>query len=138
VEELASQHNGGGYMMAEAPRGQGVNETMATLTKVGLTEAVCTSATGFSKREAAEVVEAFFNTIKETLERGESIKVAGFGNFVVRDKKARIGRNPQSGEAIEISARRVVTFKASDLLKKKLSQAVPEDGSDAAESDDRP
>lgn len=95
---------------------------MATLTKVGITEAVCANASGFSKREAAELVDAFFNTIKENLERGETVKVAGFGNFVVRDKKARIGRNPQTGAEIQIAARRVVTFKASDLLKKKLQE----------------
>jgi integration host factor subunit alpha len=99
---------------------------MATLTKVGITEALCADVSGFSKREASEYVDAFFNTIKETLERGDTVKVAGFGNFVVREKKARIGRNPQTGAEIQIAARRVVTFKASDLLKKKL--AGPDDG----------
>lgn len=94
---------------------------MATLTKVGITEALCSSASGFSKREAAEYVDAFFTTIKDTLESGETVKVAGFGNFVVREKKARVGRNPQTGAEIQIAARRVVTFKASDLLKKKLA-----------------
>jgi integration host factor subunit alpha len=97
---------------------------MATLTKQGITEAVVAAAGGFSKREASEIVEAFFEVIKESLERGDTVKVAGFGNFVVRDKKSRVGRNPQTGEAIEISARRVVTFKASDLLKRKLADAV--------------
>jgi integration host factor subunit alpha len=90
-----------------------------------MVEAVCAGASGLSKREAAEVVEAFFSVIKETLERGETVKIAGFGNFVVRDKNERVGRNPQTGEAITISARRVVTFKASDLLKQKLQEETP-------------
>jgi len=98
---------------------------MATLTKMGIIEAVCENVGGFLKRESAEVVEAFFDIIKETLERGETVKIAGFGNFVVRDKKARVGRNPQTGEELIISARRVVTFKASELLKKKMAEKPP-------------
>jgi len=102
---------------------------MATLTKMGIIEAVCENVGGFLKRESAEVVEAFFDIIKESLERGETVKIAGFGNFVVRDKKARVGRNPQTGEELIISARRVVTFKASELLKKKMAEkAAPEAG----------
>lgn len=84
-------------------------------------EAVCANSSGMSKREATEVVESFFSIIKETLAKGETIKIAGFGNFVVRDKNQRVGRNPQTGEEITIAARRVVTFKASDLLKQKLN-----------------
>lgn len=74
-----------------------------------------------SKKEAAEVVEMVFDTMKETLERGEKIKISGFGNFLVRDKKARIGRNPQTGKEIEISARRVLTFRPSQVLKNALN-----------------
>jgi len=92
-----------------------------TLTKAGIVEAVCSSAGGFSKREATEVVETFLSIIKESLERGETVKIAGFGNFVVRDKNERVGRNPQTGAEIKIAARRVVTFKASELLKQKLA-----------------
>jgi len=103
---------------------------MATLTKAGITEAVHAAADGLSKREATEVVETFFEILKQTLERGDKIKIAGFGNFVVRDKKARIGRNPQTGEQIEIAARRVLTFKTSDLLKQKLQDDYA--GDDAA------
>ncbi|RMH39379.1 MAG: integration host factor subunit alpha [Deltaproteobacteria bacterium] len=91
------------------------------MTKVGITEALCENGAGMSKREAAEYVDAFFQAIKDALVRGDTVKVAGFGNFIVRDKKARVGRNPQTGEEIQIAARRVVTFKASDLLKRKLS-----------------
>ena len=76
---------------------------------------------GFSKKEAADVVEMVFDTIKETLERGEKIKISGFGNFIVRDKKSRVGRNPQTGEEIEISARRVLTFRPSQVLKNALA-----------------
>jgi integration host factor subunit alpha len=76
---------------------------------------------GFSKKESAEIVEMVFDTIKETLERGEKIKISGFGNFVVRDKKARVGRNPQTGKEIEISARRVLTFRPSQVLKNVLN-----------------
>ena len=79
------------------------------------------SGGGLSCDAAAEIVETVFNTIKETLENGEKIKISGFGNFVVREKKARIGRNPQTGEEITISARRVLTFKPSQVLKNALN-----------------
>ncbi len=77
---------------------------------------------GFSKKESAEIVELVFDTMKETLEKGEKIKISGFGNFVVRQKRPRIGRNPQTGEEIEISARRVLTFRPSQVLKSALNQ----------------
>lgn len=76
---------------------------------------------GFSKKESAEIVEMVFDTIKETLERGEKIKISGFGNFVVRQKRPRLGRNPQTGQSIEISARRVLTFRPSQVLKHALN-----------------
>jgi integration host factor subunit alpha len=76
---------------------------------------------GFSKKEAADIVETVFDMIKETLEKGEKIKISGFGNFLVRDKNARVGRNPQTGEEITISARRVLTFKPSQVLKNALN-----------------
>ncbi len=76
---------------------------------------------GFSKKESAEIVEAVFDTMKEILERGEKIKISGFGNFIVREKKSRIGRNPQTGEEIEICARRVLTFRPSQVLKTALN-----------------
>jgi integration host factor subunit alpha len=63
-----------------------------------------------------------FDTIKETLERGEKIKISGFGNFVVREKKPRVGRNPQTGEEIEITARKVLTFRPSQVLKAALNK----------------
>lgn len=94
---------------------------MARMTKADIIEAVYEKVGGFSKKEAAETVESVFNQIKETLERGEKIKISGFGNFIVREKKARIGRNPQTGEEITISARRVLTFKPSQVLKNILN-----------------
>lgn len=75
---------------------------------------------GFSKKESARVVELVFDTIKDTLEKGEKIKISGFGNFVVREKRSRVGRNPQTNEEITISARRVLTFKPSQVLRNAL------------------
>lgn len=80
---------------------------------------------GLNKRESKEFVEQFFESIKESLEQGSSVKLSGFGNFGLRDKPARPGRNPKTGEEIPISARRVVTFKASQKLKEAIvSNAV--------------
>src|SRR6185436_20354371 len=92
-----------------------------TMTKADIIEQVYEKVGGFSKKEAAEIVEVVFDTIKETLERGEKIKISGFGNFVVRDKNSRVGRNPQTGKEITISARRVLTFKPSQVLKNALN-----------------
>ena len=77
---------------------------------------------GFSKKESAEIVELVFETMKDTLSRGEKIKISGFGTFVVRQKRPRVGRNPQTGEEIEISARRVLTFRPSQVLKSALNE----------------
>ena len=73
------------------------------MTKADIIEAVYERVGGVSKKEAAEIVEAVFNCVKNTLARGEKIKISGFGNFIVRDKKARLGRNPQTGQEITIS-----------------------------------
>lgn len=92
-----------------------------TMTKADIVEAIYEKI-GFSKKESAEIVEMVFDTMKETLERGEKIKISGFGNFVVRAKRPRIGRNPQTGEEIEISARKVLTFRPSQVLKAALNK----------------
>ncbi|MBM4363319.1 MAG: integration host factor subunit alpha [Deltaproteobacteria bacterium] len=92
------------------------------MTKADIVQAVYAKLGGFSKTEAADMVELVFETMKETLGRGEKIKVSGFGNFVLRDKRERQGRNPQTGEAIVITARRVLNFKASQLLKQELNE----------------
>ncbi len=94
---------------------------MARMTKADIIEAVYEKVGGFSKKEAAEIVESVFKQIKDTLKDGEKIKISGFGNFIVREKKARIGRNPQTGEEITISARRVLTFKPAQVLKDALN-----------------
>lgn len=77
---------------------------------------------GFSKKESSEIVELVFDTMKETLENGEKIKISGFGNFLVRAKRSRVGRNPQTGQSIEISARKVLTFRPSQVLKQALNK----------------
>ena len=76
---------------------------------------------GFSKKDATAIVESVFEIIKDSLAQGEKIKISGFGNFVVKDKNSRRGRNPQTGEEIEISSRKVLNFKASQLLRKALN-----------------
>lgn len=92
-----------------------------TLTKADIIEAVYEKV-GFSKKEAADIVELVFDTLKSTLEKGDKVKISGFGNFLVRHKRPRIGRNPQTGEEIEISERRVLTFKPSQVLKSSINK----------------
>jgi integration host factor subunit alpha len=94
------------------------------MTKSEIVNAVYSKVGGFSKKEAADIVELVFETVKETLGRGEKIKISGFGNFVLRDKRQRRGRNPQTGQPLTITERRVLTFKASQILKSILN---PED-----------
>jgi len=77
---------------------------------------------GFSKKESSELVEAVFDIIKSTLEEGDKIKIAGFGNFIVKEKADRRGRNPQTGEEITISARKILTFKPSQVLKAAINK----------------
>ncbi|MCX7857661.1 MAG: integration host factor subunit alpha [Deltaproteobacteria bacterium] len=77
---------------------------------------------GYSKRECANIVESLFDIIKEALSRGENVKISGFGNFVLRDKKERKGRNPKTGEEMIISKRRVLNFKLSQVLKEAMNQ----------------
>ncbi len=91
------------------------------MTKADIVDAVYDRLGGYSKRDAAELVELVFQILKDTLEKGEKVKVSGFGNFVVREKKARMGRNPQTEKPIEISARKVLTFKPSQVLKSQLN-----------------
>ena len=90
------------------------------MTKADIVEEVY-ERVGISKQEAAQLTELFLDIMKETLERGETVKVSGFGNFVVRAKQARRGRNPQTGEDITITPRKALTFKASPLLKQALN-----------------
>jgi len=75
---------------------------------------------GLSKKESGQIVESVLNLIRQTLEKGEDVKLSGFGHFMVRSKHARRGRNPKTGDEITISSRNVVTFRASHLLKQKV------------------
>lgn len=88
-----------------------------TLTKAELSEVLMDKVKGIGKADAKAVVELFFEEIRTTLEKGEEVKISGFGNFHLRDKPQRPGRNPKTGEEVPICARRVVTFHASPKLK---------------------
>ena len=90
-----------------------------TITKDSLVEMIHNEV-GLNKREAKELIECFFEQIKESLENGNDIKFSGFGNFILRNKSPRPGRNPKTGEEVTISERRVVTFKSGLKLKSKL------------------
>lgn len=92
---------------------------MAALTKAGMAEHLFDEL-GLNKREAKEIVEAFFEEVRQALEDGEQVKLSGFGNFDLRDKSERPGRNPKTGEEIPISARRVVTFRPGQKLKARV------------------
>ncbi len=91
------------------------------MTKADLIEKIYETF-GFSRAESAELVEVFFTSIKEVLASGESLKISGFGSFNLHDKTPRIGRNPQTGEELEISSRRVLTFKPSQVLREALNE----------------
>ena len=90
------------------------------MTKADLVEKIYLKA-DFTKKESAEIVECVFDLVKSTLESGEKIKLAGFGNFEVKEKAIRRGRNPQTGKPMEISARRVLTFKPSQALRQSIN-----------------
>ena len=90
-----------------------------TITKDSLVEMIHNEV-GLNKREAKELIECFFEQIKKSLENGNDIKLSGFGNFILRNKASRPGRNPKTGEEVTISERRVVTFKSGLKLKSKL------------------
>ncbi|SFR54332.1 integration host factor subunit alpha [Thiomicrospira sp. ALE5] len=89
---------------------------MGTLTKADMAEKL-SDMYGFNKRESKDLVEQFFNEVTEILVSGECVKISGFGNFELRDKASRPGRNPRTGEEVAISARRVVTFKPGQKLR---------------------
>lgn len=93
-----------------------------TLTKAELADLLF-DRVGLNKREAKDIVDTFFEEIRESLARGVEVKLSGFGNFQVRDKPPRPGRNPKTGEVIPIAARRVVTFHASQKLKSVVELA---------------
>ena len=98
-----------------------IKNSGVTLTKAELAD-ILFDRVGLNKREAKDMVEGFFEEIRNALERGEEVKLSGFGNFQLRDKPQRPGRNPKTGEEIPITARRVVTFHASQKLKTSVEQ----------------
>tara|TARA_B100001013_G_scaffold113238_1_gene65085 strand:- start:220 stop:519 length:300 start_codon:yes stop_codon:yes gene_type:complete len=90
-----------------------------TLTKADIVEEL-NDEIGLNKREAKELVDMLFNDIKDLLSEGHEVKISGFGNFQLRNKSSRPGRNPRTGEDVEITARRVVTFKSGQKLKESV------------------
>lgn len=90
------------------------------MTKADLAETVAANC-GYAKKEAAELVELFFSLVKDSLEQENELKISGFGKFAVKQKKPRRGRNPQTGSDLEISARKVLTFKPSPVLRDLLN-----------------
>ncbi|PID48957.1 MAG: integration host factor subunit alpha [Proteobacteria bacterium] len=92
---------------------------MVTLTKAGMVEQLYEEL-GLNKREAKDLVEMFFEEIRASLGQGQNVKLSGFGNFMLRDKTQRPGRNPKTGEEIPVQARRVVTFRPGQKLKQRV------------------
>ena len=91
------------------------------MTKIDIVQNV-TDKLGLSKRDSTRIVESVFEIVKEQLSKGDTVKISGFGNFVVRSKSARKGRNPQTGSEMEICARKVLTFRSSQILRKALNK----------------
>lgn len=102
------------------------------ITKADIAERLFGSL-GLNKREAKEVVDLFFEEIRQALENGEMVKLSGFGNFMLRDKCERPGRNPKTGKAVPVTARRVVTFRAGQKLKSRVEKYA---GSDVQKEQD--
>ena len=96
---------------------------MATITRAVLTEAVHRE-TGLPQREAAALVDAVIEAMAERLEAGETVKISGFGSITLRDKQPRMGRNPKTGEQAAITARRVVVFQPSPVLKRRIADGT--------------
>lgn len=92
-----------------------------TVTKTEIVEQIYKKA-GMTKKDAAEFVDLVFETMKKTLAKGEIVKISGFGTFSVTDKSSRVGRNPQTGEPMQITERRVSTFKPSNTLKEDITE----------------
>ena len=92
-----------------------------SITRKGLAKILSEKA-GLKQGKSVELIDEVFAIMQETLEKGENIKITGFGNFIVRKKRARIGRNPRTGQKVEISARRVVKFKPTQVLRKTLGK----------------
>ncbi|MDX2346291.1 MAG: integration host factor subunit alpha [Legionella sp.] len=92
---------------------------MGALSKAYLVDVLCEQL-AFTRPDAKHLVEQFFEEMREKLEQGQHVKLSGFGNFILRDKTERPGRNPKTGESVSVTARRVVTFKPGTKLKTKI------------------
>lgn len=104
-----------------------------TLTKADLVDQVFEKV-GLTKKEATDTVEMVFDALKDRLKNGDKVKISGFGNFVVRQKKSRVGRNPQTGQEMTISARSVLTFKPSQVLKALLNRDFQKESPNTSEA----
>ena len=98
-----------------------MSRSVGTLTRADLAEAI-NRKMGFSRAESLDMVESVLDHMSEALKRGENVKISGFGSFVLRDKKERIGRNPKTGVEVPITTRRVMTFRASQLLRERIAK----------------
>ena len=96
--------------------------SVGTLTRADLAETI-NRKMGLSRAESLDMVEAILEEMSKALEAGENVKISGFGTFVLRDKRQRIGRNPKTGVEVPSTQRRVMTFRASQLLKEKIAKA---------------
>ncbi len=96
--------------------------SVGTLTRADLAETI-NRKMGLSRAESLDLVEAILNKMGEALEDGENVKISGFGSFILRDKRERVGRNPKTGIEVPITPRRVMTFRASQLLKDRIAKA---------------
>lgn len=106
--------------------------TGKTTTRADLTDAVYRQL-GISRNESSVFVERILDEVSTALERGETVKISSFGTFSVRSKKLRMGRNPKTGEEVPITPRRVITFRASHVLKEQINAALAQNSASAAE-----
>jgi integration host factor subunit alpha len=103
---------------------EGKKMSSKTLTRMDLTEAVFREV-GLSRNESATLVDSVLQHVSDALAQGEQVKISSFGTFSVRDKNARVGRNPKTGEEVPISPRRVLTFRPSHLMKERVAEGNP-------------
>ena len=95
---------------------------MGTLTRADLAETI-NRKMGFSRAESLQMVEAILRHMCQSLSNGENVKISGFGSFILRDKSERVGRNPKTGVEVPITPRRVLTFRASQLMKERIQES---------------